>query len=231
MNAKTLFLLGSAAILTGCATNDYALYAETQKAIAQARAVSEAARYNALAEIAKTGGDPAKVAAVLSIQMGGSPNSQPAQNVAPPKTFGDTALQWTSVLLPSLTQMYGIAKNTEVNIAQSNNSALVARSTNEAFVGIAGNIQAPQANVTTTTTNTDSSNRSTNTTTTTTSTSSIGRDNNTGANSGNTGKVAGGSQTDNTSTPTIVKPDVVNTNTTNTTTTNSNNTTTTGGGG
>lgn len=194
---KKLLTLASVALLTGCATNDYALYAETQKAIAQARAVSEAARYNALAEIAKTGDSAAKVAAVLSIQMGGSPTTQAAQNVAPPKTIGDTALQWTSILLPSLTQIYGINQNartaitqsnntTAASIAQSNNQAAIAASTNQAFTNIASQIQAPQANVTTTTTNTDSSNRSTTTTnttnttnTTTTNTDSSNRSNTT----------------------------------------------------
>lgn len=175
---KILFTVLTAAVLTGCASNDYALYADTQKAIAQARAVSETARYNALAEIAKQGDTAAKVAAVLSLQMGNSSNTQSAQNVNPPKTFGDTALQWTSVLLPGLTQIYGINQNARTAITQSNNAtaasvgqgntqAAIAASTNQAFSTIAGQIQAPQANVTTTTNNTDSSNRSTSTTTNT----------------------------------------------------------------
>lgn len=176
---KTLFTTLALAALSGCATNDYALYADTQKAIAQARAVSETARYNALAEIAKQGDTAAKVAAVLSIQMSGnaSPN-QNTQNINPPKTFGDTALQWTSILLPSLTQIYGINQNartaitqsnnaTAASISQSNTQATIAASTNQAFTNIASQIQAPQANVTTTTNNTDSSNRSTTTTTNT----------------------------------------------------------------
>lgn len=228
----------SVAMLSGCATHEYALYAEAQKSMAQSRAAAEAARYAALAEIAKSGDTAAKVAAVISINLGQNNNSQSQQSIAAPKSVAETALQWTSVLLPGLTQIYGINKNAEVSISQSNNAALVARSTNEAFVGIAGRIQAPQANVTTTTTTTDSSNRSTSNTTTTssdssnrsstTNTSSVGRDNNTGANSANTGRIAGGNLTDNTSTPTVVRPEVVNTTTTTTTNNNSNNTGTTG---
>lgn len=216
---KNFIVILSAFLITGCATNDYALYAEAQKSMAQSRAIAEAAKYNALAEIAKSGDSAAKVAAVISINFGQSGNTQPQSSIAAPKTFGETALQWTSILLPSITQIYGINKNSEVSISQSNNAALVAKSTNEAFVGISSKIQAPQANVVTTTNNSDSSNRSVNTTTT----SSVGRDNNTGANSGNTGRVAGGNLTDNTSTPTVVKPEVVNTTTTTTTTTTTNN--------
>lgn len=121
--------------LTGCATNkDYQLYAETQKAIAQANAMSETARYAALAEIAKTADPGARVAAVMSINFGAQGGNGPrAQQVNPPKSFGDTALQWTSVLLPSLTQFYSISANRQVAVTQSNNAAAVAQSTNNTF--------------------------------------------------------------------------------------------------
>lgn len=236
MKHFSLSIVAASTILAGCATNDYQVYADTQKSIAQSRAIAEAARYNALAEIAKAGDTAAKVAAVMSLNMGSSSTGSQPQNVAPPKTPGDIALQWTSILLPQLTQIYSINRNADVSIQQSlnaantairqsDNQASIATSTNGTFLGIAGKIQAPQANVTTTTNNTTTNN-------TTTTTSSVGRDNNTGANSGNAGRMAGGSQTDNTSTPTVVRPEVVQTtNTTSTTTTNttnSNNTGTTG---
>jgi hypothetical protein len=73
---------------------------------------------------------------------------------------------------------------TQVGIVQSNNATTLGVSTNAAFVGLAGKIQAPAANVTTTTS------------------TSIGA--NSGANSGNSGRLAGTSITDNTSTPTVV---------------------------
>jgi hypothetical protein len=128
--------------LTGCATNkDYHLYADTQKAIAQANAMTETARYAALAEIAKTADPGARVAAVMSINFGAQGSNSPrVQQVAPPKTLGDTALQWTSVLLPSLTNIYGITANRQVAITQSNNAAAVAKSTNDTFATMNGNM-------------------------------------------------------------------------------------------
>ena len=135
-----LLAISSVIALTGCATKDYALYAETQQKIAQAQAMSDAARYAALAEIAKQGDSAAKVAAVMSLQMGGGSGSGPRVNqVAPPKSMGETALQWTSVLLPSLTQFYGIAANRQVAITQSNNQAAIAQSTNSTFATMSNN--------------------------------------------------------------------------------------------
>lgn len=130
--------------LAGCATNnDYKLYAETQQKIAQAQAhahaAAETARFAALAEIAKNGDSTARVAAAMSLSLGGGGAGQSImrqQPVNPPKSFGDTALQWTSVLLPSLTQAYGISANRQIAITQSNNAAATAASTNNAFVSM-----------------------------------------------------------------------------------------------
>lgn len=127
--------------LTGCATSkDYQLYAETQQKIAQANAMAETARYAALAEIAKSGDTASRVAAVMSLNMGSGQGVKAPQQVNPPKSFGDTALQWTSVLLPSLTQVYGINANRQIAITQSNNQAAVAKSTNETFATMNGNM-------------------------------------------------------------------------------------------
>jgi hypothetical protein len=82
----------------------------------------------------------------------GAVQNQP--QVAAPKSFGDHLLQWTSVLLPTATQIYSVGKQAQIGIAQSNNARELGVSTNAAFVGIAGKIQAPAANVATTTTNT-----------------------------------------------------------------------------
>jgi hypothetical protein len=142
MTKVMLIALAAAASTVGCATNnDYKLYAETQQKIAQANAMAETARYAALAEIAKTADPGARVAAVMSINFGSQGANSPRVNqVAAPKTFGDTALQWTSVLLPSLTQFYGINANRQVAITQSNNQAAVAQSTNATFATMNGNM-------------------------------------------------------------------------------------------
>jgi hypothetical protein len=163
--------------LTGCATAEYQAYAEAHKA----QAASQTARYQALADIAKQGDTTAKVAAVMSLQMGGQ---QQTSQIAAPKSWADYAFQWTGLLLPTIGQVYGINKQTQVGIVQSNNATTLGVSTNAAFVGLAGKIQAPAANITTTTTST------------------VGA--NSGANSGNSGRLAGTSITDNTSTPTVV---------------------------
>jgi len=143
-----IFAILCALSLTGCATGQYQAYADAHKA----QAAAQTARYQALADIAKMGDTTAKVAAVMSLQMGAVQN-QP--QVAAPKTFGDHLLQWTSVLLPTATQIYSVGKQAQVGIAQSNNAREIGISTNAAFVGLAGKIQAPGA-ITTTTTNTDS---------------------------------------------------------------------------
>jgi hypothetical protein len=85
----------------------------------------------------------------MALALGQNGTAQ-AQTIQAPRESG--ALQWASVLVPGLTNLYSIAANTRVSMAQSDNSARVAMSTNESFVGIAGKIQAPVANVTTTTT-------------------------------------------------------------------------------
>jgi hypothetical protein len=140
---KNIVIALTVAVMTvGCATNkDYQLYAETQQKIAHAQAMSDTARYAALAEIAKTGDSGARVAAVMSINFGSQTGNSPkVQQVNPPKTFGDTALQWTSILLPSLTNIYGITANRQVAITQSNNAAAVAKSTNDTFATMNGNM-------------------------------------------------------------------------------------------
>ena len=145
---KLLALAVCSVALTGCATKEYQAYADVHKAHAQA----QAARYQALADIAKQGDTTAKVAAVMSLQMGAAQNQT---QIAAPKSFGEQLLQWTAVLLPSVTQIYSVGKQAQVGIAQSNNATTLGVSTNAAFVGLAGKIQAPGA-ITTTTTNTDS---------------------------------------------------------------------------
>lgn len=139
---KLLAIITATVALVGCGTTEqYKMYAETQKSIAQANAMAETARYAALAEIAKTGDSGARVAAVMSINFGAQGGNGPrVQQIAPPKTFGETALQWTSVLLPSVTNLYGISANRQVAITQSNNQAAVAKSTNDTFATMNGNM-------------------------------------------------------------------------------------------
>ncbi len=142
MKLRITMIAATVMLLAGCATNkDYQLYAETQQKIAHANAMAETARYAALAEIAKSADPGARVAAVMSINFGaqGSNGLRPNQ-IAAPKTFGDTALQWASVLLPSVTSLYGINANRQVSITQSNNATEVAKSTNATIAAMNNNM-------------------------------------------------------------------------------------------
>lgn len=208
---KLLAILTASLALAGCGTTEqYKMYADTQKSIAQANAMAETARYAALAEIAKTGDSGARVAAVMSINFGAQGGAGPrVQQVAPPKTFGETALQWTSVLLPSVTSLYGINANKAIAVTQSNNAAATAASTNAAMVNIANGGATAATAIATEGFKAASP------------TITVGGNYNTGSNSGNSGRIAGTSITESTATPTVVnQPDpVVVTNTTNTTNT------------
>jgi len=133
--------------LTGCATTDYKMYAESQVKIQQAKSEAEAERYKALGAIASSGDATAKVAAVMTLNQ---LNSQANQGISAPADIGDTIFKWATLVVPMTTQLYGIRANANLGMRQSDNSASTSRSTNEAFVSIAGKIQAP----TTTTNNT-----------------------------------------------------------------------------
>jgi hypothetical protein len=197
---KTIATMIAVLSLTGCATGQqYQAYADAHKA----QAAAQTARFQALADIAKQGDTTAKVAAVMSLQMGGG---QQSTQIAAPKSWADYAMQWTGLLLPSLTNIYGINKQTSLGMRQSDNATALGISTNAAFVGIASQIQAPAANLTLSGTGVIGA-----------GSYSIGA--NSGSNSGNSGRLAGGAITDNTSVPTVVtSTDTVTTTNTNTNT-------------
>ena len=190
---KLLAIAVCALFLTGCATAEYQAYADAHKA----QAAAQAARYQALADIAKQGDTTAKVAAVMSLQMGGS--QQNAQ-INAPKSWADYAMQWTGLLLPTVGQIYTVNKQTSLGMRQSDNATALGISTNAAFVGIADKIQAPAANVTLSGTGVIGAGSYT-----------IGA--NSGQNSGNSGRLAGGAITDNTAVPTVVTSTNTTTNT------------------
>jgi hypothetical protein len=120
--------------LTGCASNNYQQYAQTQENIAVARAEAEIARYKALEAIANSGDTTARVAAVIALQQG-APQGNNSPRIEQPVSTGDTALRWASVVVPSLTQIYGIGKSTDLAIVNSNNNKDVAINTNQTMLG------------------------------------------------------------------------------------------------
>lgn len=134
---KSLIAIAAAAMfLTGCATSNYALYAQTQQQIAVSKSEADIARTNALKEIAASGDTAARVAAVMSLQFGSQGQSQDSQQIAAPTSIGDTMLKWASVLVPSLTQVYAIGKSTDVAITHSNNSVKSQQSNNNMVVDL-----------------------------------------------------------------------------------------------
>lgn len=147
---KSILVLGTTILLASCASgpSSYQLYADTQAKIAQANAIADTARYNALLEIAKNGDSAAKVAAVLSIQMGqGGAGSRPQQQVAAPEDWDTKLLKWAGVLLPSVTQIYGIHSQRQIAVTQSNNAAATAQSTNNTFATMSTNMANSNTNI------------------------------------------------------------------------------------
>ena len=150
MKFKVGIIVAAVAVLAGCSTTkEYQMYAEAQRAKVQADAIVEAAKWNALAEVAKSGDVTAKVAVAMAVQASNGGGKAPNAGMAAPKSSADTALQWSSLLLPNLVQFYSINRNsavamrqsdnaTALGVAQSNNQANVSMNTNAAFSNIAG---------------------------------------------------------------------------------------------
>lgn len=144
---KTIFAFVVAVLLSGCASVEYEQYARAQEAVASAKSQSEMARFKAMADIAAAGDSAAKVAAVMALSMGqGSGAASP--QIVPPAP--NQALQWASILVPGLTQMYGIRANADVAMRGSDNALATSIATTGGFVSLAGRIQAPGAVTTTT---------------------------------------------------------------------------------
>ncbi len=132
------YLLIFVLLLGGCASTDYALYAKTQGDVEIAKHNADAEKYKSMSAIAATGTDAAKVAAVMAMAMGNTNASQQTRIQAPSEGM---ALKWAQVLVPGLTQVAGMRYNYLGQLAQSDNAARVAESTNSTFLGIAGHIQ------------------------------------------------------------------------------------------
>lgn len=138
----TLLLAFCALFITGCATQDYHLYSTAQVEIAKAHAAAESARYDAMARIAASGSDTARVAAMMAMQ---APKDRP-DTVAAPRPASDQLLQALGILAPVVAQGYVARQNAILGMRQSDNAASVGISANSTFLGLGRAIQAPQAN-------------------------------------------------------------------------------------
>jgi hypothetical protein len=140
--AVTLLLFA----LAGCQSTEYIKYAETQQIIGVAKANAESEKYKALSKIAESGDTSAKVAAVMGLAMGNASGGAASSTMAPPPP--NQLLQWASILVPGLVQVYGIRTNADVAMRSSDNAAATSIATTAGFVGLAAKIQAPGATYT-----------------------------------------------------------------------------------
>jgi hypothetical protein len=119
---KRILAIALAVFLTGCATNMDKYYEVQAKAIeADNNAVM------ALATAAAAGNQGAIVA--LAMRQGAS------GKIAPPQ---DKALQWASVIVPAVTNIYGINRNTAVSLANINAEAAQYSATLSTLGSVAG---------------------------------------------------------------------------------------------
>lgn len=88
---KVLVVLMTALALTGCASTQYTEYTAAQVKIAEANAQAQKYKYESMVLLAKDGSDVAKVAALITINQ---QQNQPTQQLAQPKSWQDSALQW-----------------------------------------------------------------------------------------------------------------------------------------
>lgn len=138
---KNFIALIAVLTLAGCAATPYAEYANIHANYAKA----QEAKYKAIGAVGVSGDSTAKVAAMFALMGAGG---QATLNIAAPKSAADSVREWASILVPSLMQGYGIYATTKMGMRQSDNSTALGTSTNDTFLGMAGQIQAPAANVT-----------------------------------------------------------------------------------
>ena len=206
---KTIVAVIAALALGGCATTnkDYLAMLTAQQAVAVQNAEAVKARFQAMSQIAQTGDASSRTAAVMAMAMVQTPNVQ-----LPPPPESEV-FKWASVLVPAITNLGANFFTYRLGAINSNNAASTTTAAYNTFgqmaasgfnavqgtatagfnanSTIAGFIQAPQANVTTTTTTTN--NTTTNNTTNNTTTNTTSNSNNTSRNCQGGNGATGGS--------------------------------------
>jgi hypothetical protein len=128
-----LLALIPAILLTACATGNDAYYnaiAEREKR----QADNELRADTAIANMAATGDAQAKGMGLMYFALKAQNKSQTM--IAAPKSVAEQILPWASLLVPSLTQIYGIKSQTDVAIINSNNALKGQESSNEMIVDL-----------------------------------------------------------------------------------------------
>jgi hypothetical protein len=124
----------AALTLTACATGNDAYYnaiAEREKRQAE----QELRADTAIAQMAQSGDPQAKGMAIMYFATKNASKAS-QQMIAAPKSVAEQVLPWMSLLVPSLTQIYGIQAQTDVAITNSNNSVKNQQSSNEMIVDL-----------------------------------------------------------------------------------------------
>jgi hypothetical protein len=127
----TLLAIG----LTGCATGNDAYY-KAIEARENRLAQQEMLADTAIADMAAKGGDQAKGMGIMYFALKAAGAKAGQQMIAAPKTVAEQILPWASLLVPSLTQIYGIKAQTDVAIINSNNSVKNQESSNDMIVDL-----------------------------------------------------------------------------------------------
>jgi len=143
---KTSFAMAVAlALLAGCAHTNTAPI-EAQAKAAEAKALADRVYYESLRAMTDGAGDGPRTAAIMSAFM----RQQSLAQSAPVMSRGPGWADYGLRLLDVLMRGYAIDRNADVAERQSDNNRDIQLGAFGAFEGIAGQIQAPAANVTTT---------------------------------------------------------------------------------
>jgi hypothetical protein len=119
---KRIILATAVALtLTACATNQDAYYAAI--AAREARQAEQELRADtAIAQMASSGDAQAKGMAIMHFAIKAQNAKSSQQMIAAPKSTAEALLPWASLIIPSITQFYSIAKNAEIALNSSNNA-------------------------------------------------------------------------------------------------------------
>lgn len=112
-----------ATLLAGCATPGYVEYTQAVAAQSVAQAEARAKTNAAIMAMAMQGDATTKTVAVMLLAMQG--NSTQTLPVEPPR---DQALQWASLIMPSVTALAGGYFGYRLGVTQSNNQASTTQS-------------------------------------------------------------------------------------------------------
>jgi len=139
-----VLLLVPLMFLVGCAsTSEY--YESVQHAndsrskVELAKAQAEVERIRALQNISQNGDPSAQTAAVMALaltgQQSGSSNSSDTVTPRQPRSGQEIALDWAGVLIPGVTTLYGINRNSAVREQQINANRDVSINSNRTMLG------------------------------------------------------------------------------------------------